>query len=166
MQIFIKLERTITLEVEAADPVESVRRKIGDRLSIPADCFSLQYAGKSLEDGRLLSDYHVQNHATLFSRLRIDSDFPLHPPRKRARTDGLGEACDRYASEKMSMMALDSVDAATYPGAHAAVHDERCHRRLAAVASAGHPPPWSERPRAPTVAAAWGWSGRCGQLLK
>jgi ubiquitin C len=66
MQIFIDLpDRHITLEVENADTIESVKEKIQDRTGIPVDRQILTFAGEELENGRTLQDYTIQKEATL-----------------------------------------------------------------------------------------------------
>ena len=77
VQIFIRTNRTTTLDVELDETVESVKSRILDREAIPLDKMRIVFLGKQLEDGRTLADCNVVRESTLHVLIRALCGNPI-----------------------------------------------------------------------------------------
>ena len=79
MQIFVKTQtgKTITLEVEPTDTINSIKAKIQEREGISPNHQRLFFSGKELNGYKTLSDYSIQKESTL--HLVIINEKPEKP---------------------------------------------------------------------------------------
>ena len=55
----------VKVRANPKDPILMVKGKVGRKKGMSPSSFKLVFAGKAVEDGRVLSDYSIRNHSTL-----------------------------------------------------------------------------------------------------
>ena len=102
VQSFLNSARTLTIEVEPSDSIESLKAKIQDIDGISPDLMELYFDGELLLDGRTLSDYNIQKDSYINTSNTI-STLSTKELKQKAKLD--------LASQKR---ALDGNPRATY----------------------------------------------------
>uniref|UniRef100_A0A2M4AZT8 Putative ubiquitin n=1 Tax=Anopheles triannulatus TaxID=58253 RepID=A0A2M4AZT8_9DIPT len=79
MQIFVKTltGKTITLDVVPTETVLDIKSKIEEREGIDPDQQRIIFAGKQLENGRIISDYNIQHGSTMHLVLRLKGGMQI-----------------------------------------------------------------------------------------
>uniref|UniRef100_A0A672JN20 ISG15 ubiquitin like modifier n=1 Tax=Salarias fasciatus TaxID=181472 RepID=A0A672JN20_SALFA len=81
IQVFLKNEKgqTATYDIRSDETVTGFKTKVQAREGVQASQQRLIHEGRQMEDGRLLADYNVQEHSTIYLTFRLrggcESDF-------------------------------------------------------------------------------------------
>lgn len=73
MQVFVKTfsGKTLTMEVEPDESIESVKNKLQDKEGIPPNQQRILFGGKQLDARKTISDYDIENESTMHLVLRL-----------------------------------------------------------------------------------------------
>jgi hypothetical protein len=69
MQIFLKNDRTYTLEVEKETTIDELKKKIKDKLGINHNSYFMVCSGKLIGNGKI-GDYHIYTDSTIHINIR------------------------------------------------------------------------------------------------
>ena len=80
MQIFIYNVQsgvTISLDVEPADTIDNIKKKINQQTDFPIEIIILKFLSNTLEDNKTLSDYNINKEDTL--NMTFTTSIPTLP---------------------------------------------------------------------------------------
>ena len=79
MQVFVKTltGKTITVDVEPDESVESLKAKIQEKEGVSPDQQRIIFGGKQLDSLKSLSDYDIDDDSTLHLVLRLRGGFEI-----------------------------------------------------------------------------------------
>ena len=73
MQIFVRGDRTIVINVEPSDTILSVKQQIWDREGIPSKYQLITHAGRILGNEQTLHEIGIQRESTIHYRIRFSA---------------------------------------------------------------------------------------------
>ena len=73
MQVFVKTfaGKTLTVEVEPDESIESLKNKLQSKEGIPPNQQRILFGGKQLDSKKSISDYKIENESTMHMVLRL-----------------------------------------------------------------------------------------------
>jgi len=89
LQVKTLAGKTLTIEVEPTESIESIKQKIADQEGVEESTQRLIFGGKQLENGKTLQDYDISEDATVHLVLRLrggDEQRRAGAGRPRARS--------------------------------------------------------------------------------
>jgi hypothetical protein len=73
LQVFVKTfaGKTITVEVEPDESIESLKNKVQSKEGVPPNQQRLLFGGKQLDSRKSISDYDIEDESTMHMVLRL-----------------------------------------------------------------------------------------------